>query len=195
MYRRLGMRGGESETAMKSAGTTGYYQDSSRGSARASEPAGGRDRAGRKEWRMTEVGSWWGWQGRRQRKLLFGVIDERWRGVRGRDWRRRAGRQNVGKIQAFPHLLLNVPTAPSVTDLSHPSSMRSMPNLHSSNVESLDWVPVVFFTYLFHYCLFWWFRRSQAVPCLTPHSCRVAATLLIHSRRNYLERFAVSLQD
>lgn len=51
------MRGGESETAMKSAGTTGYYQDSSRGSAQASEPAGGRDRTGRKEWRMAEVGS------------------------------------------------------------------------------------------------------------------------------------------
>ncbi|KAG8007647.1 hypothetical protein GBF38_013285, partial [Nibea albiflora] len=40
MYRRSGMRGGESETAMKSPGTTVYYQDSSRGSAQASEPAG-----------------------------------------------------------------------------------------------------------------------------------------------------------
>lgn len=88
MYRRSGMRGGESETAMKSAGTTVYYQDSSRGSAQASEPAGGRDRGGRKERRMTEVGNWWGWQGRRQRKQLSGVRRQEMeglRGVRGRD--------------------------------------------------------------------------------------------------------------
>lgn len=50
------MRGGESETAMKSSGTTVYYQDSSRGSAQASEPAGGRDIRRREERKMTEVG-------------------------------------------------------------------------------------------------------------------------------------------
>lgn len=43
MYRRSGMTGGESETAMKSSGTTVYYRGSSRGSAQASEPAGGWD--------------------------------------------------------------------------------------------------------------------------------------------------------
>lgn len=37
------MTGGESETAMKSSGTTVYYRGSSRGSAQASEPAGGWD--------------------------------------------------------------------------------------------------------------------------------------------------------
>lgn len=48
---------GESETAMKSPGTTVYYQDFSSGSTKASEPAGGRDRGGRKTRMMTEVGS------------------------------------------------------------------------------------------------------------------------------------------
>lgn len=43
-----------------------------------------------------------------------------------------------GKIIAFPHLLLNVPTAPSVADLSHRSSICLEPDQHSSNVESHD---------------------------------------------------------
>lgn len=43
-----GTMGGESETAARSPGTTVYYQDSSRGSAQASEAAGGGDRGGRK---------------------------------------------------------------------------------------------------------------------------------------------------
>lgn len=55
------MRGGdESETAMKSAGTTLYYRDSSRGSAQASEPAGGEGWGGtgdEGERKMTEVGN------------------------------------------------------------------------------------------------------------------------------------------
>lgn len=39
------------------------------------------------------------------------------------------------------------------------------------------------------------FRCSHAVPCLTPHSHCVASTLLSQSRRNYLEKSAVPLQD
>lgn len=64
----------------------------------------------------------------------------------------------------FPHLFLNVPTAPSVTDFSHPNSVCLMPDLHSSNGESLDWVPLVFFTCLFNYCSFWCFRCNQISP-------------------------------
>lgn len=44
MKQRLGMRGVEAETALKSSGTTVYYQDSSWDSAQASEPVGGRCR-------------------------------------------------------------------------------------------------------------------------------------------------------
>lgn len=49
------MRGGDSETAMKSAGTTGYYQASWRSSAQASGPAGpavggGGQGRGRRRW-------------------------------------------------------------------------------------------------------------------------------------------------
>lgn len=42
--------------------------------------------------------------------------------------------------------------------------MYLMPDLHCSNGESLDWVPLVFFTCLFHYCSFWWLRCSQSSP-------------------------------
>lgn len=83
--------------------------------------------------------------------------DKGFRGVRGRHRRDKMGDMmwETLSVSSF------VPTARSVTEFSHPSSLVST---HSSKGESLDWVPLVFFTCLFDYCSLWCFRCSQSSP-------------------------------
>lgn len=195
MYRHSGMRGGESETEMKSPGTTVYYQDSSRGSTQASEPAGGRDRGGRKERRMTEVGNWWGWQGRRQQKQLLGVRRlEGLRGTRGRQ-KKQDGRHNVGKSKCF---LIYSSTFPQlrVSQISLILTLYVWCQICTAVIGNPLIKSLWYFSHV--YLIIAHSDPSdvaRTVPCRTVHSCRVAATLLIHSRRNYLESYAVPFQD
>lgn len=98
MYQLSGMRVWERETSM-STGTTGYYRDPSRGSAQASEPAGGRDRAGWKERRMTAMESWWGWRGWRQQKKPTLRCEKTWDGgMWGAETEEMAWEKDCGKI-------------------------------------------------------------------------------------------------
>lgn len=119
----------EGETAMKSAGTTGYYQDSSRGSARASEPAG---REGRRREEREEHD-----RGGEPTGL---TRPETTKTVPRREKTRNGGgcegqRQNVGKCK---HFIISSAVFPQLQVSQICPIPRLTPALHSSNGEALD---------------------------------------------------------
>lgn len=180
MYRRSGMRARQLWRAQAPQVITRTLQGAQPG---RQNQRGGRGGAGRKERSTTEVGSWRGWQGRRQRKLLLGVKRQEMEGCEGQ-------RQNVGKCK---HFIISSAMFPQLQVSQICPIPRLTPALHSSNGEPLDWVPLPFFTCFFHYCSSWRVKCSREVHTL--HSCCVAAAQLIHCRRNYLESLVVSWQD